>query len=157
MVYKTLSKGFTLIEIIIGIVVLSIAFAIVGTLIGPTDRQSADHILQVKAAELAQSILHDVSNRAFDHNSDMAGGRLRCGEPTMLACTTEANFGPEAGETGRDLFNDVDDFHGFNQRVNATGDAIDDSYDSFVVLVNVTYAGTEMGLDNEDAKKSLCQ
>lgn len=74
------SRGFTLVEIIIGIVVLSISLSIISTLIAPAEQKSADQILQVKAAELAQSLLNDISSRAFDHNSDMAGGILRCGE-----------------------------------------------------------------------------
>ena len=46
------SHGFTLIETIIGIVVLSIAFSILTTLIYPLANQSAEQVHQIKAAEL---------------------------------------------------------------------------------------------------------
>ncbi len=60
---------------------LSISLSIVSILIAPTEQKSADQILQVKAAELGQSLLNDISSRAFDEKSDMVGGLLRCDEP----------------------------------------------------------------------------
>lgn len=110
-------RGFTLIETIVGIVVLAISFSILTSLIYPIAEQSADQLHQVKAAELAQSMLNEIQNKAFDENSDMAGGLLRCGETGASNCST--NMGPEDGEDGRldngessrDLFNDVDDYN----------------------------------------------
>jgi len=152
----TNSRGFTLIEIIIGIVVLSISLSVISTLIGPAEQKSADQILQVKAAELGQSFLNDISARAFDENSDMAGGLVRCGEPNDGSndCTTQANFGPEAGENDRGLFNDVDDFDNYSELINANDVGLHSSYDSFTVDVQVIYDGTSLGLaSNFDAKR----
>jgi len=149
-------KGFTLIEIIIGIVMLSISLSIVATLIAPAEEKSADQILQVKAAELGQSLLNDISSRAFDENSDMAGGLIRCGEPdaTTNPCTNEANFGPDTGEGNRSLFNDVDDFHLYQNHFNANNQNLHQGYTNFDLLVEVTYDGLSIGLaDNEAAKK----
>lgn len=141
--------GFTLVEVIIGIVVLSIALTIISSLIVPTEEKSADNILQIKAAELGQSLLNDISSRAFDHNSDMAGGRVRCGE-LSVTCTNDADLGYEsaAGEVENDssTYNDVDDFNGYNVNENAIGLGLDSSYSSFIVEVEVIYAGADLGL-----------
>jgi MSHA pilin protein MshD len=154
-------RGFTLVEIIISIVVLSIALAIVTSLIAPTEKQSADNMLQIKAAELGQSLLNDISSRAFDQKSDMTGGLIRCDQPSADACTAANKLGPEDGKGGRDdedednrsLYNDVDDFHGFTDKVNAENDNLGDSYSSFLIEVNVVYAGDDLGLDNLLAKR----
>lgn len=115
--YYLRHKGFTLIETIVGMVVLAISFSVLTTLIYPVAQQSADQLHQVKAAELAQSVLNEIQNKAFDDKSDMAGGRVRCGENTI---TCSSKMGPEDGkdnrpdnkEYTRDLFNDVDDYNG---------------------------------------------
>lgn len=148
----TNSRGFTLIEIIIGIVVLSISLSIVSTLIAPAEQQSADQIHQVKAAELGQSLLNDISSRAFDENSDMAGGLVRCGEESILCSTV---MGPETilgiTET-RATFNDVDDFHGYSEQFNAQGEGLHSSYSNFTINITVEYDGASLGLADDAAK-----
>jgi MSHA pilin protein MshD len=152
----TSQQGFTLIELIMGIVVLTFSLSIVSTLIAPAEEKSADNILQIKASELAQSLMSDITSRAFDDKSDMSGGRIRCGEPAdgTNDCTAEADFGPELDEVGdRNLFDDVDDFNGFNEQVNSTNDAIDDGYNQFIINVSVVYAGADLDLVNNLAKR----
>lgn len=158
-------RGFTLIEIIIGIVMLSISLAIVSSLIAPTEEQSADNLLQIKAAELGQSLLNDISSRAFDQKSDMTGGRVRCGEPDAVAnpCTDADKLGPEDGNNGRDDededdradYNDVDDFHGYQVNENALDDSLGESYSSFDIDVTVVYAGDDLGLANDELAKRI--
>ncbi len=106
--YYSRHKGFTLIETIVGMVVLAISFSVLTTLIYPVAQQSADQLHQVKAAELAQSMLNEIQNKAFDENSDMAGGRVRCGDAGAADCSS--TMGPEGAET-RATFNDVDDYN----------------------------------------------
>lgn len=144
-------RGFTLIELIAGIVVLTISLAIVSTLIAPAEEKSADNVLQIKASELAQSLMSDITSRAFDHNSDMTGGLVRCGEAGAPVCSS--TLGPEAGELSRSQFNDVDDFNGFTEHINSTDDAIDSSYSEFQINVSVIYAGADLGLANNLAKR----
>lgn len=146
-------QGFTMIELIVGIVVLTIALAIVSTLIAPAEEKSADNVLQIKASELGQSLMNDISSRAFDDNSDMSGGRVRCGEPDAITNPCSVILGAEAGETNRNLYDDVDDFNGFEERVNATDDPIDDGYNQFTINVSVVYAGIDLGLANDLAKR----
>ena len=145
-------RGFTLIEIIIGIVVLSISMAIVGSLINPAEQQSADQIQQIKAAELGQGMLDEILGRAFDDKSDMAGGRVRCGESTII-CTTI--LGPETGENNRKQYDDVDDYNGFTVKKNSTNNNLDASFNSFQIKVTVIYAGSELGLSNNNLAKRI--
>ena len=153
--------GFTLIEVIIGIIMLSISLAIVSSLIAPTEEQSADNLLQIKAAELGQSLLNDISSRAFDHSSDMTGGRYRCDEAGQTACTDNNKFGPEDGNGGRidadedsrENYNDVDDFHQYQLNSDSLANPLDDSYSSFGIYVDVIYAGADLGLANKLAKR----
>jgi len=107
----TYHKGFTLIETIVGIVILAISFSVLTSLIYPIAQQSAEQLHQVKAAELAQSMLNEIQNKAFDENSDMAGGLLRCGDVIATPTTCSDIMGSEGTET-RATFNDVDDYNG---------------------------------------------
>ena len=157
------ARGFTLIELIVGIVVLAISLSIISTLIAPAEEKSADQILQVKAAELGQSLLNDISSRAFDENSDMVGGLIRCGEPAdgSNPCTSSGLLGPEdgtggrpnKGETTRGLFNDVDDFSGYSEQYSANDEDLHESYSNFTIDVSVVYDGISLGLANGNAKK----
>lgn len=109
-------KGFTLLETIVGIVVLAIALSVLTSFIYPIATQSASQLHQVRAAELAQSILNEIQSKAFDDNSDMAGGLVRCGEISAPSGCSIV-MGPETHsgvvET-RVNFNDVDDYNGLN-------------------------------------------
>lgn len=148
-------QGFTLIELIIGIVVLTLSLSIVGTLIAPAEEKSADNILQIKASELAQSLMNDITSRAFDDNSDMSGGKIRCGEPADgdNDCTTVIGVELDEDPLDRNTFDDVDDFNGFTDRVNSTDDSLDGGYAQFDIDVTVSYAGEDLGLANELVKR----
>jgi MSHA pilin protein MshD len=125
--YYVSHKGFTLIETIVGMVVLAISFSVLTTLIYPVSQQSADQLHQVKAAELAQSVLNEIQNKAFDNNSDMAGGRVRCGEIGADDCSTA--MGPDTDTISgiketRATFNDVDDYNGLQYGLPYNNDKI---------------------------------
>ncbi|WP_440876241.1 type IV pilus modification PilV family protein [Thalassotalea sp. PLHSN55] len=143
-------KGFTLIEVIIGIVVLSISLAVVSTLINPTEEHSADQIHQIKAAELAQGLMDEILAKAFDENSDHAGGLVRCGEP---ADGSNNCAGISDDGESRANFDDVDDYNGYQDLVTATESGLDGSYNTFTLSVNVAYGGAELGINNTLAKR----
>ncbi|MBF7073699.1 prepilin-type N-terminal cleavage/methylation domain-containing protein [Glaciecola sp. MH2013] len=109
--------GFTLIELIVGILIFAVAMVSVINFLQPQVRKGIDPIWQVRAASLAQSLSSEITAKAFDENSNLAGGATRCGEndssATFVNCTSAANLGPDAGEN-RELFDDVDDYNGFN-------------------------------------------
>jgi len=150
------TAGFTLIEIIIGMVVLAISLSIVTSLIIPSEEHSADQVHQIKAAELGQSMLNEILAKAFDENSDKAGGRLRCDADQDDANTTidahelcKATLGNEEADI-RANFDDVDDYHDYNNiddgLETSTGGNLDSGYGSFKISVKVVRNGTPFGV-----------
>ena len=107
-VLKTIQQGFTLMEIIVGIVTLSVVLLLVSAVVGPQFQQSANPMLEVRANELAQSVLNEIIGKAFDENSPV-GGALRCSETGAPSCTAATSLGAETGESRPD-YDDVDDY-----------------------------------------------
>ncbi|MBL0668304.1 prepilin-type N-terminal cleavage/methylation domain-containing protein [Aeromonas jandaei] len=104
-------RGFTLIELIVGIVLLAVALTgILGLLINQAP-QAVDPVQQVRAAQLAQRLTGEILQKSFDEQSDHNGGRYRCGEQvagvTIAPCS--GSYGPD-GEPAPYAYNDVDDF-----------------------------------------------
>jgi MSHA pilin protein MshD len=151
------SNGFTLIELVIGIVAFSISLSIITGLLLPQAQRSVEPILQVRATELAQSLLNEISAKSFDQHSDRVSGLVRCNEDLNgdgdlvddsgeVACTAEANFGNEEANN-RAIYNDVDDYHNINVSdediVNSLGQALivdgKNLYQGFSANINVTY------------------
>lgn len=167
---RTQQNGFSLIELVIGIVVLGIGLTVINNALVPMYTRSIDPWHQVRATELGQSLMNEILLLNFDENSGKIAGTndrisgvdaLRCDETETgaAACTTEANFGPDGSpiET-RSAFNDVDDYDGFNANANTVlnnilGTSIADNYRSYVVAVNVTYAGSDLGQNNQNFKR----
>ena len=119
-------RGFTLVEFVVGIVLLAVALTgILGLLVNQAP-QAVDPVQQVRAAQLAQRILGEMLEKSFDEHSDHNGGRFRCGEtagsPAVAypACTDSASYGPDSGETRPYTFNDVDDFDTSGRWVDAS-------------------------------------
>jgi MSHA pilin protein MshD len=134
------AAGFTLVELVIGIVVLAVALVLLTSILGPLYQRGADPWHQVRATELGHSLMNEIMARSFDEKSDRAGGEFRCdatasietgAEPCtaipVLAdplackdqvaqaavCSGSSCWGPETNETSRESYDDVDDFHGF--------------------------------------------
>lgn len=150
-------RGFTLVEMIIGIVVFSISLSIITGWVAPLTRQSVEPILQVRATELAQSLLNEISAKSFDEHSDRATGQIRCNEdldgsgtledfPGESLCTAQGLLGPDGEET-REHFDDVDDYDGLllpgplisnslGQFLNIDGQNL---YEGFTARVEVAY------------------
>ena len=133
--------GFTLIELVIGIIVFSIALVMFTSLIVPQAIKSVDPIFQVRAAELGQSIINEIASKSFDEESDRTGGSNFC----TTNCTSIADLGPD-GET-RVNFDDVDDYNGLTVSDDEIKNALDQTtvlagnnlYQGFSVNVSVVY------------------
>jgi MSHA pilin protein MshD len=151
------SNGFTLIELVLGIVAFSISLSIITSLLLPQAQRSVEPILQVRATELAQSLLNEISAKSFDQYSDRVSGLVRCNEdlngdgdlvddPGEVACTAEANFGNEEANN-RENYNDVDDYHNIDVSdediVNSLGETLivdgKNLYQGFNANITVTY------------------
>lgn len=161
---KIISKGFTLIETIVGIVVLAISFSIITTLIYPLVEQSADQLHQIKASELGQSIINEIQNKAFDEESDKTGGLVRCGENASV-CTANVDLGCESHERDtnnlciRDLFDDVDDYNGVVLFENSLSEDTSDLYLGYAVSIEVCndadYSGNCTGSEDNFVAKLI--
>lgn len=135
-------EGFTLIELVIGIIVFSIALVLFTSLIVPQVIRSVDPIFQVRAAELGQSIINEISSKSFDEKSDRTGGSNFCD----AACIGSINLGPDGSET-RANFDDVDDYHGLNESGGGIKNTLGEStilndnnlYEGFTLRVSVVY------------------
>ncbi|MCG6199695.1 type IV pilus modification PilV family protein [Psychromonas antarctica] len=117
------THGFTLVELVVGIVVLAIAMMVMNTMLISQSKDALEPLYRLRASQLGQSIMQDILSRAYDQNSDHNGGYYRCGEiwdilspAQLVSCTSAISYGPEGDEIGSDQerkhaeFNDVDDF-----------------------------------------------
>ena len=149
---RAAEQGFTLIELIITIVVMAIAFTALGIGLVTAVRDSVDPVVSMRAAALGQAYLDEIVGRQFDENSGL-GGVTRCDEAGQPACSN--SFGPEAGET-RASFDDVDDFHGLDETPprNVLGQ-IESQYEGFRVQVSVAYAGNDFSASFATPTRSM--
>lgn len=125
-------KGFTLIEMIVFIVVISIALGAFIKVIAAATKNSVDPVLNVSALSRAQSMLDTVLSRKFDEASPVGG---------IPACNTAAGDAC-IGITVDADFDDVGDFNGFT----------DTSVAPFTTSVTVVDAGAQLGVSNDAAR-----
>jgi MSHA pilin protein MshD len=109
------NRGFTLVELVVGIVVLAIAMMVMNTLLISQSKDALEPLYRLRASQLGQSIMQSVLSRAYDEKSDHNGGLYRCGEFWASDSTTHtcsASLGIDFGEDtdSHQNFNDVDDF-----------------------------------------------
>lgn len=132
-------SGFSLVETILTIVIISISLVVLVSAWGQSARHSGDPFWHAKAAYLGQAYLEEILTKRFDENTPVGG------QPACTSTTCSAVLGADAGET-RALFDDVDDYHGLNETPseNALG-VIRPEYSSYQVTVSVSYAGVELG------------
>ena len=134
--HRRQQSGFTLIELIVVVVVISLSLV---TLIGVFNQaasNSVDPVVQIRALECAQSKLDEILARKFDESTP-SGGVPACGsaETNAPACTGIAADGN---------LDDVGDYNGH----------IDNSLDNCQISVTVVNAGTELGLSaNNQARR----
>jgi len=145
-------SAFTLVELVITIVLTGIAVVMFSGIYASTQLKSISPVFQVKAAELAQSYLEEISLRRFDENSPI-GNQLRCDQATQPPCSN--TLGSDTGEI-RINFDDVDDYNNLNE--SPPKDALGNNrsgFNNFSLSVSVSYAGTDHGFSQRDLKKII--
>jgi len=140
------SSGFTLIELVVGIMVFGIAMSLMFTLIAPQALRSIDPIYQLRATELANTLINEIQGKAFDENSNPALGINRCDDDVAVnACSS--TLGPE--ELQRDFWDDVDDYHGLTIDGASlfSGSLYANDYINFNLAITVIYDGNYDAID----------
>lgn len=139
-------RGITLMEMIATIVILAIALAGITAALSGGIGRSADVLTGTRAVALAQSYLDEILGKRFDEASNPRGI-----PPCHDTCTDETGFGPDAGESDRGDFDDVDDYHGVDEGWQAAGNLRDAEgnpragYEGFRVRVSVRYLDASPG------------
>jgi MSHA pilin protein MshD len=154
--HVTKQLGFTLIELVMGIVVFSIALVLFTSLIVPQAIRSVDPIFQVRAAELGQSLIKEITSRSFDEASTLTVGATLCSPVIAPLCTQSVNLGND--EADRANYDDIDDYDGLTEPDvngdinNALNQAIQINntqiYSGFSLQVSIFYDDNMDGIDD---------
>ncbi|MFL0808808.1 MAG: type II secretion system GspH family protein [Agarilytica sp.] len=126
------SRGVTLIETIVFLVVVGIALSALVQVYTYAMVNSVDPVVRARALELAQAQLDEVLARKFDENTP-TGGVPACDSSAGVACLGIAPDGD---------FDDVGDYDGF----------VDNSNPNHTISVSVTEAGGDLGIPAAQAR-----
>lgn len=100
-------RGFTLIETVVFIVVISIGMVVMARIFAQQLHGSLDPLMRVKALEIAQSTLDEVLSRRFDQHSPLQG---------LPACNSKQGPACARGNLASDL-NYIGDYAGFTKQL----------------------------------------
>ncbi|GAA5316498.1 MAG: hypothetical protein AseanaTS_17020 [Candidatus Pelagadaptatus aseana] len=124
-------QGFTLIELVAFIVIVSVALVALVSVFSRATQDSVDPLIQIRALECAQAKMDEVLARKFDENTPTGG---------VPACDTfDAGTNSCAGILADTDLDDVGDYNGHT----------DTSKDRCSISVTVTEAGTDLGLASD--------
>lgn len=137
-------NGFTLIELIIFIVIVSVALTGVLTVFNITTKTSADPIIRKQALAIAEALLEEVMLQPFTYcDPDDAAAATAT---SAADCTTVENIGPDVNPNGAtearasatDPFDNVNDYNGLSTDTNVAG------VGTARYIANVTVAATSL-------------
>jgi MSHA pilin protein MshD len=144
-------RGLTLIELVAVIIILAVALIGVSAAISGAVSRSSDVLLETRAVALAQSYLDEILAKRFDERTAPRGI-----PPCRSNCTDEVDFGLDGGESGREDFDDVDDYHDLDEGLDQATPLQDAEgmdrlgYDNFRVRVTVRYLQLGVGQPEEE-------
>ena len=131
-------NGFTLIELIVFIVIVSVALTGLISVFNQSVINSSDPVVQIRALECAQAKMDEVLARKYADNTPVGGvpacGSFDSGSP-IVACAAIAN------DTALD---DVGDYNFA---------ATDTSKSNCSISVTVVNAGDDLGIENTQARR----
>ncbi|MFT5118501.1 MAG: MSHA pilin protein MshD [Kiritimatiellia bacterium] len=122
------SKGFSLIELVISIMVLGIALGALSSSLFVGIGRSADPLLQTRATQLSQAYLDEILSMRYQEDSPLGGG-------SVGTCFIA---GSEAGEISRSLYDDVDDYDGLTEQADFLDITTPSNYAGYTVNIGVT-------------------
>ncbi|MBK8970680.1 MAG: prepilin-type N-terminal cleavage/methylation domain-containing protein [Hahellaceae bacterium] len=131
-----LTRGFTLIELVVTIVILGIGVAGLASLMSQAMVRGTDAIVHTRLVSVGRAYLKEVQGKPYAE-----GG-----------ATSTCSIQQEEGN--RMAFDDVDDYNGLNEKPPRTqiSTAIN-QYAGIRVSVSVACAGTELGLSSGNLKR----
>jgi MSHA pilin protein MshD len=140
-------QGATLIELVMIIVIISVAIAGVMGAFSLIAGRSADPLNQTRAVALSQLYMDEILAKQFADKSPLGGGAVSAAKADC----------PNVGVDGesRSTLNDVDDYDGLDNDPpqNSEEESLN-GYSSFRVSVSVQCAGSEVGFaQNHQAKR----
>jgi len=142
--------GFTLIEIVVGIIVLAVSLTIVSSIFLPQANKTITPMYQIKATALGKRIMDQVLIRYYDDTTASTGGFIRCGETIVGVPVTDCStkLGLDAGEirSSPNGFNDVDDYQVYcdDDPTTVLG-FFTDEYPGYGLKICVTQAAQKFG------------
>ena len=155
--------GVTLVELIIFISIISIAFTGIIMVFITTGKSSADPLVKIRTIELGQSFLEEILLKKYDENTPVSGGCVDYASDTRCSGAPDGETTMQADGETRGTFDDVDDYHNLEYcgdnvtagdsrctgscttLVNETGNLdLSDEYAGFSVCIQVSFAGNEL-------------
>jgi MSHA pilin protein MshD len=119
-------SGFSLIEIVMIIVVVSIAIPALLIMVGQEAKFGIESEIRVTATNVAQQLMEAIRLKSWDQNMPIPPG------------TASSTLGPD-GETTQADYNDVDDFNKLDPSASGCTDTVSVNNVSFTRAVDVCY------------------
>ena len=137
-------QGFTLIELVIFIVIVSVALAGVLTVLNITTKSSADPMVRKQALAIAEALLEEVMMQPYTY-CDPDDVTAATATSTAGCTTTVENIGPDVNPNGTtetrasstNPFDNVNDYHGLSTTTNIAGGGVA-KYTANVTVANAT-------------------
>ena len=139
-VRSAIQRGFTLVELIVGLVITALALTFLSVVFFSSPERSVEPMLQIRAAELGQSLMDEIIAKPYDELTPLGG------VPPCSPCTPAASFGPDGGES-RFNYDDVDDYHSYCDSTEPY-QPVDNFQMSVCVVYDGNYDGTADANDN---------
>ena len=138
---KRKMSGLSLVEMVMTIVIISIALVASLQAFSTLSGRSADGMIQTRTLDLAQLYLDEILNHRFDEASGAFG------VPTYTGACRITDDGE-----ARDAYDDVDDFDAIDNEVPAFADSgVSSAYNGFRVSVSVL-CDNSIGINTHGAK-----
>jgi MSHA pilin protein MshD len=164
---KRFQSGLSLIEMVVFIIVLAIGFTGLVVLYNQMTTASVDPVVRKQVLAIATSLLEEIQLRGFTYCDPDDANVYTATSATVGVgagqCATKAEappFGPDASpvnESGRSLYDNVNDYHGFQMLsgiTDITGSTVPGLGAYQVTGVSVSSVGTSAPFslaDNDDA------